>query len=67
MQKYTTKSGDTWDSIAFLIYGDEQLAKVLIEANAAHIKTVIFKSGIVLNVPEIDLKTAVNHLPPWKK
>ena len=54
MQKYTTKSGDTWDSIAFLIYGDEQLAKVLIEANAAHIKTVIFKSGIVLNVPEID-------------
>lgn len=67
MQTYITKSGDTWDSIAFWLYGDEQLAKVLIEANTTYIKTIIFKGGVSLKVPEIVPEAKINNLPPWKK
>lgn len=63
---YRTKSGDTWDSIAFELYGNEQYAQSLIEANKAYIDTVIFSANILLNAPEIT-KTASSSLPPWKQ
>jgi len=67
MRTYTTKSGDTWDSVAFFIYGNEQFAKALIEANTAYIGTVIFKGNTLLNVPEINITVTVSNLPPWKR
>lgn len=66
-QTYETKSGDTFDLIAYQQLGDVIYTKDLMEVNPAYISTVIFSSGIVLNLPTITpaSTTAVN-LPPWR-
>jgi len=68
MRNYTTIQGDTWDMVAFKVYGHERYLKELIETNPAHIHTAIFSGGIVLSCPDIpaDTKQSVN-LPPWKR
>lgn len=64
MNTYRTVLGDTWDKIAFKMYGDERRMKDLIEANIEHRATVIFKSGVILNIPETaDEDTEVR--PEW--
>lgn len=62
---YTTKSGDTWDTIAYELWGDEMLMADLIEANLTYADVVIFDAGIVLTVPEI--VSVSGSLPLWKQ
>ncbi len=64
-----THQGDTWDILAKKIYGNELFMKELINANIHFRKTVIFSSGVVLNVPEIDTASSEYeaNLPPWKR
>lgn len=66
---YTTQQGDTWDVIAKRFYGDEHYFDVLIRANIAHRKIVIFPYGIKLLIPEIDTASTAyeENLPPWKQ
>lgn len=64
--KYTTVQGDMWDSIAYKVYGDSKRADVLIAANPEHRLVYIFSAGIVLEIPEIEDKTAAASLPIWK-
>lgn len=66
MNTYTTVLGDTWDMIAFKIYGKEKYAKYLVESNLKYVETVIFSAGIVLIVPEISDESDIYSLPPWK-
>ncbi|WZL82686.1 tail protein X [Vallitaleaceae bacterium 9-2] len=64
---YRTKSGDTWDSIAYEQYGDERKMKVLMRANPMYLTIEIFPEGILLNLPEVS-STAVNsQVPPWRR
>lgn len=69
-RSYTTQSGDMWDGIAHRVYRDrkrgEMLMHLLLEANPAHRKTVIFSSGVVLTVPEPPVSMP-ETLPPWKR
>lgn len=69
MKTYVTASKDTWDLISWRVYGREDQMHRLIEANYEHRKTVFFRSGVVLNVPEFDVATTVSdvELPPWKR
>ena len=69
MTSYTTQQGETWDLIAKRLYGDEHYFDVLIKANIAYRKIVVFPYGIVLNVPEIDTASTEyeESLPPWKR
>lgn len=69
MKTVTTIQGDTWDILAYRLYGNEHLMHVLINANIQHRKIVLFPAGIVLNVPEIDTTSAEyeSNLPPWKR
>lgn len=64
---YTTVLGDTWDMIAYKVYGKEKYAKELVEANLSYVETVVFSAGIVLNTPEITSSTDNISLPPWKR
>lgn len=65
---YVTKQGDTFDSIAFNIYGDCRYTQELMETNPGYLEIVIFSGGVPLQLPEIDLAagTAV-ALPPWRE
>ena len=70
MATYSTQQGDTFDIIAFRLFGDELYMDELIKANFEHRKTLIFGSGVVLNVPEIDTETpqtSNENLPIWKR
>lgn len=64
--QYTTKLGDTFDSIAFEYYNNERMAKTIMDANIRHIDKVIFSSSVVLTIPVVDTTPEAN-LPPWKR
>lgn len=69
MRAYTTRQGDMWDYIAYLLYpavGREMCMGALLEANEEHRETVIFSAGVTLRAPDIDVPAA-SSLPPWKK
>lgn len=65
---YTTTQGDTWDGIAFRLWGRERLMHLLVQANPDHADTLIFPAGVTLAVPEVDPSATiqpVSELPPW--
>lgn len=66
MEEYRTIQGDTWDMVAYKIWGDCMLTGKLMEANSVHIETVIFSAGIVLNIPDVSM-VEESSLPPWKQ
>ena len=65
-RSYTTIQSDTWDSIAYRLWGEERHLHLLRDANADHADTLIFPAGVTLNLPDtpgIAVKTT--ELPPW--
>ncbi|MCD8199802.1 MAG: tail protein X [Coriobacteriaceae bacterium] len=66
MSTYTTMQGDTWDAIAYKVYGSCSYVGYLLNANQHYSDIFIFPAGIVLNVPEVEEET-VSTLPPWKQ
>lgn len=69
MQKtYTTISGQTWDEIAYELYGNEYYCTQLMEANRDKLDYFVFPDGIVLKLPELDAvisSVSVNY-PEWR-
>lgn len=63
---YTTVQGDRWDSVAFYQLGNCSLAPRLMAANSQYLNYFEFPAGIVLTLPDIEIKTS-STLPPWKK
>ena len=63
--KYITKSGDSFDSIAYKFYKDSRYIDALINANRQYISTFIFSAGVELEIPEVDTVKKVKT-PPWK-
>ena len=60
-----TKSGDTFDIIAFRELGSSKYLKELLKANPQHLETFIFPANIELILPEIELEKAKTNLPSW--
>ncbi len=67
MDKYTTTQGDTFDIIAFKLFGREGLMHELADANPAYQDTVFFSAGVVLEVPEIEKPYDKGPVPPWQR
>lgn len=63
---YTTIQGDTWDGIAYKLYGREKQMTALMAANPDYMAIVIFSPGVTLTVPDASAATTTN-LPPWKR
>ncbi|OBZ08930.1 phage tail protein [Bacillus sp. FJAT-27264] len=63
---YSTLQGDTWDGIAFKLYGDAHLMTILINANPNHASTVVFSANVSLVVPDKPMDTS-DTLPPWRR
>ena len=66
MNIYATKSGDTWDKIAYDLYGDESFMTQLMNANRQYAHICIFDSGYVLHVPDIKQEEDDEALPDWR-
>lgn len=63
---YTTRSGDTWDAIAFRALGSENYMDLLIDANPKVNYAARFPAGVVLNVPDLPMPARPASLPPWR-
>lgn len=70
MRKYITIQGDTWDYIAYKVYGAESgtefYMSALLEANQKYLGYVVFPADIELDVPDIKVELP-RTLPPWKR
>ena len=67
-RNYTTIQGDTWDIVSFKNYGSEKYIDLLIEQNYLHRQTVFFPAGVLLAIPDVDIKTQDSRdLPPWRR
>lgn len=64
--RYTTKSGDMWDSIAYQQLGSVKYVNLLMRENLQYRKYYVFPSGIVLTLPEIPRGVSA-AMPPWKR
>ena len=61
---YKTVSNDTWDLIAYKLFGNERYMKNLIEANIELAGILKFDTGTELVIPDIPIETSDN-LPFW--
>lgn len=62
---YTTKSGDSFDLIAYEQLGSEKFTPQLQDANPNHLTTFIFSAGVELELPTITTQSTTRKLP-WK-
>ncbi|EHL68464.1 tail protein X [Cloacibacillus evryensis] len=69
MRTVKTLSGDTWDVIAWRIWGDgadQAHMADLVDANPQHIDTAIFAGNVEIIVPEVEDAEPVS-IPPWRQ
>lgn len=65
-KKYRAIRNDTFDTVAFRVYGNEHLCAMLMAANPDYMDVLLFEPGIELNIPDYDAKPSANKdLPPW--
>lgn len=62
MKVYTTIQGQTWDQIAYEIYGNEYMCDKIMDLNRDKLDTFIFPAGVKLLLP--DDENAVNRSVP---
>lgn len=67
MRTYKTISGDSWDMIAYKVYGNCKYIDKLMEANINLIENFVFSANVTINCPEISVEAQTNTLPPWKR
>lgn len=66
-KKYTTILGDTFDLVAYKMYGDSKAIKKIIEANQIHSGTLIFSAGTELIIPQKEEVIADENIAPWRR
>lgn len=65
---YTTVLGDTWDSIAYRLFGDSKSYNSLLELNQEYSDIVIFSAGVKIKYQDkILVKTYEENVPPWRR
>lgn len=69
MKTITTVQGDTWDTVAFRVYGNVLRTQNLMEAreNIRLLDYQVFPAGIVVATPEVEAHVAADDLPEWRK
>lgn len=69
MKTISTIAGDTWDTIAFRVYGSVLRTQALMEAreNIRLLDYQVFPAGIVVATPEFESPVAADDLPEWRR
>lgn len=63
---HKTVQGETWDSISKVYYGSEKYIHELLKANPEYRNFLTFPAGIILRIPEIEIRKP-QELPPWRR
>lgn len=72
-QTYRCSAGETFDSVALGVYGDEVYACELLNANPTLCCKPIFTGGEILQLPVVEIparNSDAHHMPekaPWKE
>lgn len=64
-KEYTTKNGDTWDSISYILFSNSKAIDYLFFWNKQYSDYVIFPAGITLKYKNIKLTD--EDIPPWRR
>lgn len=64
---YVTSQSDTFDLIAYDLYGDEYRASDIVELNPEHCGVIVFDAGVELRVPVYDDPVDSEHVAPWRR
>lgn len=60
---YKTLENDTWDLIAFRLFGNAKYTSYLLKSNPDLTKAVLFPAGVLLKIP--DIVETEGDVPPW--
>ena len=63
---YQTKSGDMYDLIAYKELGSCEYTEKILNVNRSKLRTLKFKAGEKLNIPDIS-QDKISKLSPWLK
>lgn len=63
---YTTHLGDTWDLIAYRVYGNVNYTGWLMQNNYPHLDTFVFDAGVVLQIPPPPADDKTANTPIWR-
>ena len=66
-KEYITSAGNTFDSLALAVYGEEKLAHTIIGSNPDYSDVVMFTANVVLNLPVVENVQTSDTLPPWRR
>ncbi len=67
---YRCSAGETFDSIALRVYGDEKYASELLNANTTLCRIMKFTGGEILTLPVVEVLEDEDMEPvtaPWKE
>lgn len=69
MRRYVTIQGQTWDQIAYELYGNEYMCDKLMDLNRDKLDYLVFPAGIELVVPDKEFaisETVPSDYPTWR-
>lgn len=69
MSIYTTIQGQTWDQIAYEVFGDEYMCDRIMDLNRDKLNIFVFPAGVDILLPdrETTLKQTVpSDYPAWR-
>lgn len=72
-QVYKCAAGETFDSVALAVYGDEKYAAELLNANPTLCHIPVFAGGELLDLPVVEIpaqESENDYMPataPWKE
>ena len=67
MDIYVTSQGDTWDSIAYELFGSEGYMGILMDANPDLLDILVFSAGTIICVPAEVQEEIDEDMPFWRR
>lgn len=67
MDIYVTSQGDTWDSIAYELFGSEGYMGILMDANPDLLDILVFSAGTIICVPAEAQEEIDEDMPFWRR
>lgn len=69
MNIYTTVQGQTWDQIAFEVFGTEYMADKIMDLNRDKLDIFVFPAGVMLALPDEGsaiIQSVPSDYPAWR-